>query len=175
MIDLPASPLFNQPNESINVQQKQDIEELILSHITDSIVSPSNIQSILNAKNSLKLIRAADANYMNQTVYDKFAKTWAQREGINTDTGAVVQDCRQKINELYRNVHKHFIIQSQFEMHKMMSREELQLSQQQLSLNSQDDQYNLKPSRNFYNNINGESPEVINQVYGNQSFGNIHQ
>ena len=24
---------------------------------------------------------------MNQTVYDKFAKTWAQREGINTDTG----------------------------------------------------------------------------------------
>ena len=79
MVDLPASHLFNQPQENINTQQKQDIEELILSHISDSIVSPSNIQSILAAKNSLKLIRAADANYMNQTVYDKFAKTWAER------------------------------------------------------------------------------------------------
>ena len=65
---------------------KSPIEDLILSHINDSIVSPSNISQILQAKNSNKLIRAADANYMNQTVFNKFAKSWAQRENINTDT-----------------------------------------------------------------------------------------
>ena len=65
---------------------KSPIEDLILNHINDSIISPSNISQILQAKNSLKLIRAADANYMNQTVFNKFAKTWAQRENVNTDT-----------------------------------------------------------------------------------------
>ena len=71
--DQPLSPVTTPPlydsgnshSPNLNVKQKQDIEELILSHISDSIVSPSNIQSILQAKNSLKLIRAADANYMN--------------------------------------------------------------------------------------------------------------
>ena len=52
------------------------LDDFILNQMTQSILSQSNIENILQAKNNLKLIRAADANYMNQTVFDKFAKSW---------------------------------------------------------------------------------------------------
>jgi hypothetical protein len=49
----------------------------------------------------MKLIRAADANYMNQTVFNKFGKTWAQRENVNTDTGEVIRNYKKKMHVLY--------------------------------------------------------------------------
>lgn len=58
---------------------------MILDHINKSIVSKENIQNILDTKNHYKLIKAVDANYMQQAVFNKYAKTFAERENINTD------------------------------------------------------------------------------------------
>jgi hypothetical protein len=88
--------------------ERSPIEDLILSHINDSIVSANNIANILQAKNSQKLIRAADADYMNKSVYNKFAKTWAQRENVNTDTASIVKQYKYKMQLLYQNAQMHF-------------------------------------------------------------------
>jgi len=86
---------------------------MILSHIMQSIMSQENIQIILNSKNSIKLIKAADADYMNQAVYDKFAKTWAQREGVRTNADEVLRECRERIHRLYLEVAAYFGMSSQ--------------------------------------------------------------
>lgn len=52
---------------------------------------------------------------MNEAVYNKFAKTWVQREGIITNPDAVVHKYRQKINKLYEAVQNHFVARSQVE------------------------------------------------------------
>ena len=36
------------------------------------------ISTILNNKNQVKLIRAADANYMNQAMFNKYGQSWAK-------------------------------------------------------------------------------------------------
>jgi hypothetical protein len=36
------------------------------------------ISTILNNKNQMKLIRAADANYMNQAMFNKYGQSWAK-------------------------------------------------------------------------------------------------
>ena len=81
---------------------------MILQHITKSIVSKENIQNILDSKNQYKIIKAIDANYMNQTVFNKYAKTMAEREGIRTNTNEVMIECRKKIVNLYQNVSAYF-------------------------------------------------------------------
>lgn len=62
----------------------------------------------MKSKNSLKLIRACDANYMNQAVYNKFARTWAEREGVRTNADDVLKECRDKIQNLYYEVAAYF-------------------------------------------------------------------
>lgn len=45
---------------------------------------------------------------MNQTVFNKYAKTMAEREGIKTNTNEVMIECRKKIVNLYQNVSAYF-------------------------------------------------------------------
>ena len=73
-----------------------------------SIVSRENIQNILDSKNSHKLIKAIDASYMNDMVFNKFARTFAEREGIRTDTADVLNSCREKTLKLYGAVADYF-------------------------------------------------------------------
>ncbi len=56
----------------------------------------------------MKLIKAADADYMNQTVFNKYARSFAQREGIQTNADVVLRDCKDKINDLYQHVADYF-------------------------------------------------------------------
>ena len=41
---------------------------------------------------------------MNQTVFNKYAKNFAQREGIHTNADVVLRECKDKIHDLYSNV-----------------------------------------------------------------------
>lgn len=38
---------------------------------------------------------------MNQTVFNKYAKNFADREGIRTNADIVLRDYKDKVNELY--------------------------------------------------------------------------
>lgn len=48
---------------------------------------------------------------MNQAVFNKFAKTWAQREGVRTNADDVLRECRDKIHHLYLEVASYFGMQ----------------------------------------------------------------
>ena len=60
-------------------------DDFNLSQIIKNTLHESSIENILQVKKFRQLIRAADANYMNQTVFDKFGRIWMQREGVRTD------------------------------------------------------------------------------------------
>jgi len=47
-------------------------------HMRSPPTQDNFISTILNNKNQIKLIRAADANYMNQAMFNKFGQSWAK-------------------------------------------------------------------------------------------------
>jgi hypothetical protein len=65
-------------------------------HQTHSSAPPQDnfISTILKNKNQIKLIRAADANYMNQAMFNKYAQSWAKGQGINTDATQIINKQR---------------------------------------------------------------------------------
>ena len=58
------------------------------------------IDKILHNKREIKLIRAADATYMNESMY----KTYG-RKNVEKDTSVVISDCKTKINKLNSMMH----------------------------------------------------------------------
>jgi hypothetical protein len=75
----------------LGIVQKAELEQLILEHVSRSIMSRENIQNILDSRNRIKLIKALDADYMNETLYKKFAQSIEKREDIQTDVRQVMR------------------------------------------------------------------------------------
>ena len=51
-------------------------------------------------KNQNKLIKAGDADFMQQNIFNKFGKTWAEREGIRSNTDKLLNDYKKRIKGL---------------------------------------------------------------------------
>ena len=53
------------------------------------------------------MIKTVDANYMNQAVFNKYARSFAERENIQ-DPDGVMRDYKDKILKLYMGVSAYF-------------------------------------------------------------------